>query len=270
MGILNVTPDSFSDGGRFMDPEAAVEHGAQMKDEGADILDVGGESTRPATFRLNAPLDPEEEMRRVLPVIDGIARRFPALPISIDTYKAGVARRAVDAGAVMINDISAMRADVDMATTAADLAVPVCLMHMPGLPTAIPAGGDYGDVVRVVRDHLRDRAAAAVGAGIPETDIVIDPGIGFGKSVSENLEILHRLRELTGLGFPVLVGVSRKSAIGAILGNLPPDERLEGTSAAVALAIANGAAIVRVHDVLAMSRVVRVSDAIVRGQPPAE
>jgi len=267
MGILNVTPDSFSDGGQFFDPEAAVAHAERMAAEGADILDIGGESTRPATFATHSPLPVEEELRRILPVIEAVTARLPTMPISVDTYKAAVARQAVMAGAAMVNDISALRADPDMPPTLAELGVPVCLMHLPGLPTAIPLKPEYRDVVAEVREHLRERAQAAQMAGIAPEKLVIDPGIGFGKTAEQNLELLRRLRALTTLGYPLLVGVSRKSTIGKVLGGLPPEERLEGTAAAVAISIANGASIVRVHDVKAMARVARMSDAIVRGWP---
>jgi dihydropteroate synthase len=271
MGILNVTPDSFSDGGLFFDAGAAAAHAEQMVTEGADILDVGGESTRPATFTAHAPLDPVEELRRILPVIEAVSRRLPAVPISVDTYKAAVARAAIEAGAVMVNDISALRADPAMAQEVARLKVAVCLMHMPGLPTALPPTPHYADVVAEVKEHLRERAEAAIAAGIALEAVVIDPGIGFGKTAEHNLELLRRLHELTSLGYPLLLGTSRKSTIGKVLGGLPPEDRLEGTAATVALSIAGGAAIVRVHDVKAMARVARMSDAIVRGWPePAE
>jgi dihydropteroate synthase len=267
MGILNVTPDSFFDGGQHYDPQTAVDHALQMVADGADILDIGGESARPATFASAAPLPAEEEQRRILPVIAAVAARLPAVPISVDTYKATVARAAVAAGAAMINDISALRADPDMAAAVAEMGVPVCLMHMPGLPTALPAHPRYTDVVTEVGAHLRARAEAALHAGIAPDSIVLDPGIGFGKGVQDNLALLRRQREITELGYPLLIGTSRKSTIGKVLGDLPPEDRLEGTAATVAIAIANGAAIVRVHDVKQMARVVRMTDAIVRGWP---
>jgi dihydropteroate synthase len=267
MSILNVTPDSFSDGGQFLDVEAAVEHAVQMAADGADILDIGGESTRPATFRTNEALDVEEEKQRILPVIERLTARFPELPLSVDTYKAEVARDAVAAGAVLVNDISALRADPDMAATVAAHGVPVCLMHLLGLPKAIPPNPHYDDVVAEVAAHLKERAEAAEAAGIARDDILIDPGIGFGKTVLHNLELLRRLPEIVALGYPVLVGTSRKSTIGKVLGDLPPEDRLEGTAATVALSIAAGAAIVRVHDVKEMARVAKMSDAIVRDWP---
>ena len=265
MGVLNVTPDSFSDGGRFFRPNDALVAAEQMLSDGADILDIGGESTRPVTFNSNAPLPEDEEKRRILPVITSLARRFPQAVISVDTYKASVAQAALDAGAVVINDISALRADKQMAMVAAAASVPVCLMHLPGLPARLTPNPQYVDVVADVARHLAERATAAIQAGILPDNILLDPGIGFGKNVVQNLELLRRLNELTRLGYPLLVGTSRKSTIGKVLGDLGPDDRLEGTAATVALCIAGGAAVVRVHDVREMTRVARMSDAIVRG-----
>lgn len=269
MGVLNVTPDSFSDGGAYSTMDSALAAAEKMLGDGADILDIGGESTRPATFASHAPLPADEEKRRILPVIEAIVRRCPTAPISVDTYKADVAQSALDAGAVFVNDISALRADTTMAPLIAERGLPVCLMHMPGLPTSLPSDPGYGDVVADVRAHLLERAKTARSAGIAAENIVLDPGFGFGKTVSQNLALLRRLRELTDLGYPLLVGTSRKSTIGKVIGNLPPSDRKEGTAATVALAIAYGAAIVRVHDVLEMSRVARISDAVVRGWPEA-
>jgi dihydropteroate synthase len=260
MGILNVTPDSFSDGGRYLCAEAAIARGEAMAAEGADLIDVGGESTRPGA----SPISAQEELDRVLPVISGLAARV-AIPISIDTTKAEVATAAVGAGAAMVNDVSAMTFDAGMADAVARLGVPVCLMHMRGEPRTMQIAPTYGDVVSEVRDWLAARVEAAVAAGVRPERIVVDPGFGFGKTVEHNLTLVRRLREIASLGYPVLLGVSRKSTIGAVLGGAPPDERLEGTAAAVAIGIANGAAIVRVHDVREMVRVVRVADAIVRG-----
>jgi dihydropteroate synthase len=260
MGILNVTPDSFSDGGRYLCAEAAIARGEAMAAEGADLIDIGGESTRPGA----SPISAQEELDRVLPVISGLAARV-AIPISIDTTKAEVATAAVGAGAAMVNDVSAMTFDAGMADAVARLGVPVCLMHMRGEPRTMQIAPTYGDVVSEVRDWLAARVEAAVAAGVRPERIVVDPGFGFGKTVEHNLTLVRRLREIASLGYPVLLGVSRKSTIGAVLGGAPPDERLEGTAAAVAIGIANGAAIVRVHDVREMVRVVRVADAIVRG-----
>lgn len=260
MGILNVTPDSFSDGGRFFTPDAAVQQAERMAADGADILDIGGESTRPGSD----PLPPEEELRRVLPVLEAIARRVKT-PLSIDTYKAEVARRAVDAGASMVNDISALAFDPAMARAVAELGVPVCLMHIRGTPKSMQINPSYRDVVGEIRDELASRIQAALSAGIDPENILLDPGFGFAKTAAHNLELLRRFRELTILGYPLLSGTSRKSTIGKVLGGLPVEERLEGTAATVALSIANGAAIVRVHDVKEMTRVARMTDAVIRG-----
>jgi dihydropteroate synthase len=260
MGILNITPDSFSDGGRFLDVESAVQQERRMVDEGADIIDVGGESTRPGA----APLPVEEELQRVIPVIRAISESLAVL-VSIDTYKAAAAREAVTSGAAMVNDISALTFDPDMAPAIAEMEVPVCLMHIKGTPRDMQQNPVYEDVVREVRDWLAERAAFAEKSGIRRENILLDPGFGFGKRPEHNLELLRRLREIVDLGYPVLSGWSRKSTIGRILGGLPPDERLEGTAATVALSIANGAGVVRVHDVKEMVRVARMTDAVVRG-----
>ncbi len=256
MGILNVTPDSFSDGGQFYDRTVAVEHGLRMAADGADILDIGGESTRPGAELISE----EEELDRVIPVIEAI-RRSTEVPISIDTSKSGVALRALDAGADMLNDISALRIDPGMASLAAEKDVPLCLMHMLGMPRTMQRSPEYGDLMGEIIAFLRERAEVAVEAGVAPDGVLVDPGIGFGKTVAHNLEILRRLRELRGLGYPVLVGPSRKSFIGKVL-DVPEGERLEGTAAAVALSVANGADVVRVHDVKEMVRVARLADAI--------
>lgn len=265
MGVLNVTPDSFSDGGLYAGTDAAVAHALQMVAEGADILDIGGESTRPATFSDRSPLSPAEELQRVLPVIRRLAAEVPGIPISIDTYKSEVARAALDAGAAIVNDISGLTFDPKMATLAAKWAVPVIVMHILGRPRDIPAHPVYGDVVREVASFLQAQSDYARGEGVRDTQIWLDPGIGFGKTVQHNLELLRRLPELSALGCPLVVGASRKKFLGQILGEDNPADRLEGTAAAVALSIAGGADIVRVHDVRHMARVSKVSDAIVRG-----
>ncbi len=254
MGILNVTPDSFSDGGKFLGTEAAVERGAEMAGEGADFIDVGGESTRPGSFSL--PTD--EELGRVIPVIEQLAGRIH-VPISIDTTKAEVARRALEAGASIVNDISALLADPLMVDLVASRNASVILMHMKGTPQHMQENPTYSDVAAEVATFLRDRLAFALAKGIRQ--IIVDPGIGFGKKLEHNLRLLRELRSLTTLGVPILVGPSRKSFIGAIL-DLPVTERLEGTAAAVAVSILNGANIVRVHDVKAMKRVAKVADAL--------
>lgn len=254
MGILNVTPDSFSDGGRYLGVENAVARGIAMAEEGADFLDVGGESSRPGSD----PVPAAEELRRILPVIEGLAGKV-ALPISVDTWKAGVARKALEAGATIVNDITAMTADPEMIQVAAEHAEGVVLMHMKGTPKTMQKDPRYDDVVTEVKDFLARRANEAKHAGIRQ--ILVDPGIGFGKSAKHNLELLRRLKDICGLGYPVLVGPSRKSFIGAVL-DLPPEDRLEGTAGAVAVSIMNGAAVVRVHDVRAMVRVARIVDAV--------
>jgi dihydropteroate synthase len=265
MGILNVTPDSFSDGGKYNSVERAYAHAERMIEDGAEIIDIGGESTRPATFQSGGTISRDEELRRVIPVIEKISQQFPSVPLSIDTYKSDVAREAVAAGAAMINDISAMRADGEMAHTMAASGAAVCLMHLLGLPGRIEPNPGYDDVVLEIREHLQARALAAEHIGIRRESIVLDPGIGFGKTTHQNLELLRRLRELVFADYPLLIGTSRKSTIGAVLGGAASEDRLEGTAATVALAIANGAAIVRVHDVKEMARVARMADAIVRG-----
>ena len=259
MGILNVTPDSFSDGGRFSSPEEAVEEGIRMAEEGADILDVGGESTRPGSD----PVSPEEEMRRVIPVIQGIASRIN-LPLSIDTMKAAVAREALAAGAEIVNDVSAMGFDEAMAKVVADAGAAVVLMHMKGVPKSMQAGDlAYGSLRGEIIAYLKERIEQAKEAGIDPAQIVVDPGIGFGKTTEDNMRLIKYLREFRVLGRPILVGASRKSFIGRVTGG-EPAERDEGTAAAVTAAILNGGQIVRVHDVAKMKKVVTMADALLR------
>lgn len=265
MGVVNVTPDSFSDGGLFSEPDDAIDHGLRLAEEGADLLDVGGESTRPGA----EPVDADEETRRILPVIEALAAKA-GVPVSIDTSKAAVARRALDAGAQIVNDVSAGRFDPDLLPLVAERGAAVVLMHMQGEPPTMQREPRYGDVVGEVAAYLGERAGAAQQAGIPRERIVIDPGFGFGKRWEHNLVLLQRLREFRCLGFPLLVGTSRKSFIGATLGGLAVDERLEGTAATVALAVANGASIVRVHDVRAMTRVVRMVEAVISAAEPPD
>ena len=262
MGILNVTPDSFSDGGLYAEPERAVEHAVEMIKAGADIIDVGGESTRPGAD----PVSAEEERRRVLPVIQALRRRSDVL-ISIDTYKAEVACAALDAGADIVNDISGLGFDEEMPGVVASTGAGLVLMHIRGTPRTMQQNPVYQDVVNEIGEIFAERLAKAEKAGISPEQVVLDPGIGFGKKLQHNLEILRRLKEFRRFERPILIGPSRKSFIGAIL-DLPPDQRLEGTAAAVAVGIANGADVVRVHDVREMVRVVRVADAIVRGFSP--
>lgn len=265
MGVLNITPDSFSDGGSFLSTPSGVARGLEMLDEGAHIIDIGGESTRPATFHDSNPLSADEEKHRVLPVIAGILKSHPGAVISIDTYKPEVAEAALDAGAKIINDISGLTNGQGMAEVAAARNVPYVLMHLPGVPRALPVSTVYEDVVVDIIDFLKLKSEALLAAGVAKENIVVDPGIGFGKNATQNFEILRRVRELKSLGYTLLVGASRKNFIGKALGGLPPSERMEGTCAAVALSIAGGADIVRVHDVREMARVAKVADAIVRG-----
>ena len=257
MGVLNVTPDSFSGDG-IMDVSAAVTRARQMLAEGADIIDVGGESTRPGA----QPVPLDEELRRVIPAVEALAGGLDAV-VSVDTMKSEVARRALRAGATMINDVSALRADPEMAGVAAASRVPVVLMH--GYGTAKGASSPPArSVVSEVVEFLEARIESAVASGVARDRILVDPGFGFGKTVQQNLEVLRRLGDLRVLGLPVAVGPSRKGTIGHILGGLPVQERVEGTAAAVAVCIMNGADVIRVHDVGAMVRVARAMDAIVR------
>jgi dihydropteroate synthase len=260
MGILNLTPDSFYDGGRYNELDRAIARAEEMAEEGADIIDVGGESTRPGS----EPVSVEEEMRRVLPVIRELAKRVD-LPISIDTYKSEVARAAIEEGAEIVNDISAMRFDERMLEVVRGKKVGVVLMHMKGTPKDMQVNPYYEDVVGEVYDFLRERAEWAMKNGVDKDHLIIDPGIGFGKRVSDNLELIKRLPEFKSLGLPILIGPSRKSFIGHILGGLPPEERLEGTASAVAISVMKGANIIRVHDVREMKRVIEVAYAIKEG-----
>jgi len=259
MGILNVTPDSFSDGGKFADAGAAVKCGVEMAANGADVIDVGGESTRPGSRAVTV----EEEIKRTVPVIRELSRSVDA-PVSIDTYKARIAEAALDAGASIVNDISAGTFDAAMLPLVAKRKCPAILMHMKGTPGDMQKNPVYGDLMAEISGFLRGRVEAYVAAGVDERILMVDPGFGFGKTVQHNLELLRRLTELKSLGRPIVIGTSRKSTIGKVLDDLPVDERAEGTAATVALSIANGADIVRVHDVKQMRRVARMSDAIVR------
>ena len=256
MGILNVTPDSFSDGGQFFELGRAVEHGLDMVDEGAAILDIGGESTRPGSQTVS----PTEHIRRVVPVIEALAERVE-VPISIDTHDVDVARAALGAGASIINDITAL-ADERMVELAAEEQVPVVLMHMQGTPATMQAEPTYADVVTEVRDFLVKRARRAEGMGVARDRIFIDPGIGFGKTLEHNLLLLKRLDALTATGYRVLVGPSRKRFLGTITGRDKPTERVFGTAAAVATCVTAGVSIIRVHDVGPMRDVVRVTRAL--------
>jgi dihydropteroate synthase len=256
MGVLNVTPDSFSDGGLFLDHHAAVEHGIRMAEEGADIVDIGGESTRPGSDEV--PVD--EEIERTAPVVKELVAELD-VPISIDTRKAEVARVALDAGATIVNDVSAGR-DPDLFGVVREAGAGLVLMHMLGEPKTMQEDPRYEDVVREVREYLGARLDAAVAAGIERDRLCVDPGLGFGKTYEHNLELMQDIDALLDLGTPVLVGPSRKSFIGKALGDAPMEERLEGTLAAVAWLASHGAHIVRVHDVAETVRVLQVVDAI--------
>jgi dihydropteroate synthase len=254
MGICNLSPDSFSGDGLGNDIEATVAQAKRMVEEGADIIDVGGESTRPGTKPLSID-NIDNELRLIIPAIERLASEI-SVPISIDTYKLEVASRALKAGAVMINDIWGLKRDPGLAALAAEAGVPIILMSNQRDATC-------EDIMPAIISDLERAINQALKAGVPEDNIIIDPGIGFGKSLEQNLEIIHRLAELKSLGKPILLGSSRKSMIGLVL-DLPPDQRLEGTAATVAIGIANGVDIVRVHDVKQMVRVCRMSDAIIR------
>ena len=257
MGILNVTPDSFSDAGRFFSLDAAVERAQEMEREGADIIDIGGESTRP-----NAPaVGLTEELDRVIPVIEALAGRI-SVPISIDTYKAAVARAACAAGAEIVNDVTGLMFDADMAAAVAAADAGLVVMHTRGMPDTMQAETGYEDLIGDVKRYLEHSLQLARAAGLPAARVAVDPGLGFGKSVEGNLELIRRLDELLPLGRPILVGPSRKSFIGAVLGRKGGD-RMFGTAAAVAISIAHGASIVRVHDVAAMRDVAVMARALV-------
>jgi dihydropteroate synthase len=257
MGVLNVTPDSFSDGGRFFSLESALKHARRMIEEGADLLDIGGESTRPGS----EPIGEAEEMGRVLPVVEALAQET-AIPLSVDTTRSRVAREAVERGARMLNDISGLRFDPEMATVAAESDAFLVLMHSRDTPKTMHRDTHYDDLMREVTAFLRGQARLAEEKGVQRERILLDPGLGFSKTAGQNLVLLRRQKELLDLGYPLLIGPSRKSFIGKILRGLPPEERVEGTGAAVTLAIAGGARVVRVHDVKPMVRVARVADAI--------
>lgn len=265
MGIINVTPDSFSGDGVGGDVARAVAQGKRMVEEGADILDVGGESTRPGA----EPVSFEEELGRVLPVIQALAAEVD-VPISVDTYKSAIARAALANGAAIINDISGLHFDDEMARVAAEAGAGVVIMHILGTPRDMQKNPKYADVIGEISAYLEEGIMKAEAAGLTRDHLVVDPGFGFGKTVEHNLEMLRRLGEFRCLGCPVMIGTSRKSTIGILLDDAPPEERLEGTAATVALAVAAGADLVRVHDVEEMARVARIADAVVRvqHQPP--
>ena len=258
MGIVNVTPDSFSDGGRFLDPHAAVAHAWRLVEEGADLLDIGAESTRPGSI----PVGEAEELHRLIPVVAAVAKAV-SVPISVDTSKAAVARAALDAGAVIVNDVTALRGDTAMVDVVTQTGAGVVLMHMQGTPQTMQDAPEYGDVLEEVGAFLTERARFAMEHGIAKNQIVLDPGLGFGKVLMHNLDLLARLKAFTKFGFPVLVGPSRKAFIGQLV-EQPVQDREWGTAGAVALAVEQGANILRVHDVAAMRDVIRVAAAIAR------
>lgn len=259
MGILNVTPDSFSDGGMFKSPEMAVERGLKMEEEGADIIDIGGESSRPGAL----PVSVEEELRRVMPVLKGLARHLK-IPISIDTTKPEVAKKAIEHGAEIINDISAMTFDQKMREIVVESGAAVILMHMRGTPRNMQQGEiSYKSVSGDIAIYLKEKMESAINFGVDSEKIIIDPGFGFGKTSDDNLKLLKNLKEFKFLGRPIMVGVSRKAFIGNITGGIPA-ERLEGTSAAVTAAVMNGANIIRAHDVKEIKKVISVADAIIK------
>ena len=259
MGILNVTPDSFSDGGRYADTDRALAHAREMTAAGADIIDIGGESTRPGAERLSE----DEELRRIVPVIERLATEIE-IPISVDTYKSAVAKKALEAGASIVNDISGLRFSPDMAKVAADYGAAVVIMHIKGTPRDMQQNPVYEDVVGEILSYLEESIDIAVRAGVDRERTLIDPGIGFGKTLEHNLTILQRLDEFRGLGRPIVLGTSRKKFIGTVLDIPVAADRVEGTGATVALGIERGASVVRVHDVGPLAKVARMTDAIVK------
>jgi dihydropteroate synthase len=258
MGIVNVTPDSFSDGGRYLNCHDAVAHAVRLVEEGADLLDIGAESTRPGAI----PIEATEELRRLIPVVTAVAKAV-TVPISVDTSKASVAKAAIEAGAVIVNDVTALRGDPAMAELIARTGVGIVLMHMQGRPLTMQQAPDYQDVVEDVAAFLSERAQYAMERGIARRQIIVDPGIGFGKVLLQNLDLLARLPRFAQLGYPLLIGPSRKSFIGELIGQ-PVEARAWGTAAAVAIAVEQGAHILRVHDIGAMRNVVQVASAIAR------
>src|SRR5712692_986633 len=268
MGVLNVTPDSFSDGGKFLQPESAIEHAFAIERAGADLLDIGGESTRPGSAETSA----SEELDRILPVLEALRGRLN-IPISVDTRRASVAELALRAGAELLNDVSGLKSDARIAEVAARRRVPLILMHMRGEPRTMQARPFARDVLKDVMQGLRKSVAAARKAGVRKSQIILDPGIGFGKSFAQNYELLQKLPQLAKLGYPLLVGTSRKGFLGATLARdgkpAPPEERIWGTAATVTASILQGAHIVRVHDVPEMVQVARVADCLLDpGQRP--
>ena len=259
MGILNVTPDSFSDGGEFEGVNSALTHAQKMIENGADIIDIGGQSTRPGAEQISL----DEELKRVIPIIK-VIREQATIPISIDTTSAEVARSAIEAGADIINDISGGTYDENMFSTAAQLEVPIILMHLKGTPQTMQSLTNYGDLITEIKTFLEQQINKAIALGIPQSNIIIDPGIGFAKNTAQNIQLIQQLSQFKTLNAPILIGVSRKSFIGKITGQNNPKDRLWGTAAACCGAIANGADIIRVHDVAQMCDVAKVADTIWR------
>jgi dihydropteroate synthase len=256
MGILNVTPDSFSDGGKFDTPEQAASHASKMIEDGADIIDIGGESTRPGA----EPVSIDEELNRTIPVIEAIRDQSDCI-ISIDTYKSKVAESALDAGANMVNDISGLTFDEGMASLVAEKETPVVIMHIKGTPLDMQEEPHYEDLMEEIKDYFTAKIAKAKEAGIPNTNIILDPGIGFGKRLEDNFELIRELKQICAMEYPILIGPSRKSFIGTVL-NLPITERLEGTLASITAGVMNGARIVRVHDIMAVRRTIAITEKI--------
>jgi len=257
MGVLNVTPDSFSDGGEFFSAQSAIKHGLSLIEDGAEIIDIGGESTRPGAESLTI----DNELNRVLPVIEEIRKRNNEILISIDTYKSEVAKQAIECGADIVNDISGFTMDSKMPTIVSDYGVPVILMHIKGNPKTMQNNPEYDDVIEEINSYFRNQISIAKAAKINPEKIILDPGIGFGKNLEHNFSILNRLNQLCVHGYPIMIGTSRKSFIGLTL-DLPPNDRVEGTAATVSVGIMNGARIIRVHDVKEMKRVVTIVEKI--------
>ena len=256
MGVLNITPDSFSDGGQYFSQESAFDRATQIIEEGADIIDVGGESSRPGA----EPISESEELRRVMPVVEKIASRF-SIPISIDTYKSEVAKEALKSGANIVNDISGLNFDLKMIDIVKEFNVPIIIMHIKGTPKNMQQNPQYDNIIDEIVYYFEKQINLCLDHGIPKSHIILDPGIGFGKKLNDNFILIKELNTFTNLGYPILIGPSRKSFIGLTL-DLPVDERLEGTAAAITASIINGARIIRVHDVLEMKRVQIISDKI--------
>jgi dihydropteroate synthase len=265
MGILNATPDSFSDGGQFAAEDRALAHAREMAAAGADIIDIGGESSRPGAL----PVTEEEELRRIIPLLERLSAEL-TVPLSVDTYKSSVARKALEAGAAVINDISGLRFSPDMAKVAADFGAAVVIMHIKGTPRDMQQNPVYRDVVGEVQAYLEEGIELAVRAGVDREKIMVDPGIGFGKNLEHNLTLLNRLDEFKSLGRPIVLGTSRKKFIGTILDIPVPEQRIDGTAATVALGIERGAAVIRVHDVARMAQVARMTDAIIKSKHSSE